>query len=67
MKLPTGSGHKTEVSHLYLGCVCLKLPAGKWGPWLAHLVEHVALDLRVMKSSPMFGIEITLKRKKEKI
>ena len=29
------------------------------GTWLAQLVEHVTLDLRVVSSSPMVGVEIT--------
>ena len=32
--------------------------------WLAQLVEHVTLDLRVMSSSLMSGVEFTLKKKK---
>ena len=31
--------------------------------FLATSVEHVTLDLRVMSSSPMMGIEPSLKRK----
>ena len=27
--------------------------------WLAQLVKHAILDLRVMSSSPMLGIELT--------
>lgn len=34
--------------------------------WLAESVEHVALDLQVMRSSPTLGVEITLGRKKKK-
>ena len=30
-----------------------------WGAWLAQLVEHVALDLGVVSSSPMLSVEIT--------
>ena len=30
-----------------------------WGVWLAHLVEHVTVDLRVVSLSPMLGVEIT--------
>ena len=29
------------------------------GAWLAQLVECVTLDLRVVSSSPMLGVEIT--------
>ena len=29
------------------------------GAWLAQLVQHVALDLRVVSSSPMLGVGIT--------
>ena len=29
------------------------------GTWLAQLIEHVILDLRVMSLSLMLGIEIT--------
>ena len=40
------------------------------GSWLAQLVEQVTLDLRVVKFSPMLGIEIlkikSLKIKKRK-
>ena len=31
------------------------------GAWLAQSVEHVTLDLEVVGSSPMLGVEITLK------
>ena len=31
-----------------------------WNAWLAELVEHVALDLRVMISSPWLGVKPTL-------
>ena len=30
-----------------------------WGTWLAQSVEHRTLDLRVMSSSLMLGIELT--------
>ena len=30
-----------------------------WGTWLAQLVEHWSLDLEVVSSSPMLGVEIT--------
>ena len=30
-----------------------------WGPWLAQLVEHVTLALRVGSSSPKLGVEST--------
>ena len=30
-----------------------------WGAWLAQLVELVTLDLRIINSSPMLGVEIT--------
>lgn len=33
-----------------------------WGTWLAQSVEHAALDLEVMSSSPMLGIELILKK-----
>ena len=36
----------------------LKIPPSK-GTWLVQLVEHVALDLRVISSSPTLGMEIT--------
>ena len=36
------------------------------GVWLAQSVEHATLDLGVMHSSAMLGVEITLKKKKEK-
>ena len=35
-----------------------------WGAWLAQSLEHATLDLRVMSSSPMLVIEVTLKKKK---
>ena len=34
-----------------------------WGAWLAQSEEHVSLDLGVVSSSPMLGVEITLKIK----
>ena len=30
----------------------------KGGAWMARLAEHTNLDLRVMSSSPMLGVEI---------
>ena len=30
-----------------------------WSTWLTLLEGHVTLDLRVMSSSPMLGVEIT--------
>jgi len=36
------------------------------GTWLAQSAEHVALDVRVMSSSPMLGIEHTFKNKRKK-
>ena len=38
-----------------------------WGARRAHLVAYVTLDIRVMSSSPMLGIEITLKKKKKNL
>ena len=34
------------------------------GTWLAQLVEHATLDLGVVRLSPMLGIDITLKNKR---
>lgn len=34
------------------------------GTWLARLVEHTALGLRVVNSSSMLGVQITLKKNK---
>jgi len=31
---------------------------GRWGVWLAQLLEHAALDLRVMSSSHTLGKEL---------
>ena len=36
------------------------------GAWLAQLVECVALDLRVVGSSPKLGMETTKKRRKKR-
>ena len=33
-----------------------------WAAWLAQLVEHVTLDLGVVSSSPMLGVEVTLQK-----
>ena len=37
-----------------------------WGTWLAQLVEPVTLDLRVLSSSLMEGVQLTLKEGKKK-
>ena len=42
-----------------------KREAGR-GVWLAQLVEHVALDLRVVNPSPTLGMVPTLKRERKK-
>ena len=31
--------------------------AFSWGPWMAHLEEHVTLDLRVVNLSSTMGAE----------
>lgn len=36
---------------------------GGRGAWLAQYLEHVALDLKVLSSSPTSGVEIIYKRK----
>ena len=36
-----------------------------WGAWLAQLVKHATIDLRVVNSSPMLGMEYIKKKKKE--
>ena len=35
-----------------------------WGTWLVQLEGHAALDLGVVRLSPMLGIDITLKNKR---
>lgn len=35
-----------------------------WGAWLSQSVERVTLDLWIVSSSPIVGVEITLKKKK---
>ena len=37
----------------------LILKCGSWGTWLAQSEDCVTLDLGVMSSSPMLGVEIT--------
>lgn len=32
---------------------------GEQGAWLARAVQHSTLDLRVVRSSPMLGVEFT--------
>ena len=39
----------------------------KWDTWLAQLVEHATLDLRVVSLSPVLGIELTKKENKKTI
>lgn len=40
--------------------ICLKKRNRKaWGDWVAQSGERVTLDLRVLSSCPMFGIEVT--------
>ena len=34
--------------------------SGLGGPWLAQSVQHATLDLKVMSSSPVLGVELTL-------
>ena len=36
------------------------------GAWLAQLMEHITLDLRVRSSSPTLSVEITLKKEKKR-
>lgn len=33
-----------------------------WDSWLARLVEHPTVDLKVVSSSPTLSVEITLKK-----
>ena len=36
-----------------------------WDAWLAQPIDHVALDIRVVSSSPTLGAKLTLKRERE--
>ena len=36
-----------------------------WCAWLAQLVEHTTLDLKVVSSSPTLDLRLTLKKKKK--
>lgn len=36
-----------------------------WEAWLVPLVEHVTVDLRVLNSSPILGIELTQNKTKQ--
>ena len=38
---------------------------GSGAAWLAQWAEHVTLDVRVMSSGPMLGVDPTLKKKKK--
>ena len=52
----------TEARAFHLFCLNEKPPSkveSLWGAWMAQLVEHVTLDLRVMSSSPTLGMEPT--------
>ena len=35
------------------------------GAWLTHLEEHATLDIGVMSSSPMLGVEVGRERERE--
>ena len=39
----------------------------RWGAWLAQLVQHMPLDLRVVSLSPMVGVEITGGKKRKEM
>ena len=45
-----------ESSLRHYVCLSKRYPEG---PWLAQSVEHGALDLRVVNSSPTLAVEIT--------
>lgn len=36
-----------------------------WDAWLGHSVEHAILDLGIVFSSLMLGVELTFKKKKK--
>lgn len=40
---------------------CFKIVSSR-GNWLAQLVEHLTLDLRVIGLSPTLGVELTFKK-----
>ena len=48
-----------------LKILCKVFRNDSWGTWLAQLVEHMTFDLGVVSSSPVLGIEITLKNEKK--
>ena len=41
------------------GVKIIEIKGRNKGAWLAQLVEHVALDLGVVSSNPMCGVEFT--------
>ena len=58
---------KTDIKeHMICDSINIKLKTGQnLGAWLAWSVEHAALDLGVASSSPVLGIELTLKTNKQ--
>lgn len=36
-----------------------RIISGTWGPWLVQSVECATLDLGVVSSSPMLGVQVT--------
>lgn len=54
MEIKSHVGHKQKAN----------AKEAQFGGWLAQSVEPVTLDLRVTDSSPMLGIEFTLKKKR---
>ena len=45
--------------HILIPTIHLAFKSFEWGSWLAQLVEHVILDLKVLSLSPTLGTEIT--------
>ena len=52
--------------HLARSRNLIKTTAVSWGAWLAELQEHSTVDLRVVRSSPTLGVELTKNKKKIK-
>ena len=46
-----------ELRKVHIEILHIKILMVKGVPWLAQLVEHLTLDLRVVSSSPTLGVE----------
>ena len=52
-------GEESGRMYIALSLICIKKNVDLRGAWLSQCIKYVILDIEVIRSSPLWGIEMT--------